>query len=495
LPTAPTDIFCLNDLTFGCGFGKMKAPDIHRFGINRYYFRRKGGKTMKNMKFRVRGLVAALLTISLAATAMPVFAISDEDMGRLARQYADPDSQEWQDFRKAWSDYFLDFMPTENEPELLELLKTVPAENDVAGWHEFFQYGDPDLMYQELKRVTAELDLRNPNLSLKEKDDRIHDWIAWGDFIYGPFGWGSGGKTHNGYEYDCKTVAFGYMALFRIAGMSATNVSMVVSNRGHTEAFYFLNNEWRRVKGRSNWAESFGLDDSRIRESMAIEYNANAKYKGKEAVAVGWPRSIDDINESWIDVIAETFMGTLIQRPLAYPERTLTRGEVAKLVCNYLGIVPMRNESTFSDVPATHKYVRYIWAMNKTGIMSGDASGTFRPDSTLSMQEFAVIATRILNYGKSNSGTDPAKLEPSATENTPKTFIDADKIAAWAKPAVDEFSRFGILQGDNNGRLNPAEPLDKIRFLVFMQKFDMRFGLFTYDGGGISQSGDLQPLF
>jgi hypothetical protein len=263
------------------------------------------------------------------------------------------------------------------------------------------------------------------------------------------------------------------------------------------------------------------LDYNRIREILRVGLNVNAAYRGKEATAIGWPRSIDDINESWIDVPTETFMGALLQRPLVYPERTLTRGEVAKMICNYLGVVPMQNKSTFPDVPTSHEYARYIWAANKIGIMGGDSSGIFRPNDTLSMQEFAVIASRIVSFGKSKLVTDYnnskdkydplekidgvhtyhemhesdlARLEPYAG-SMPKVFADKDKIASWAKPAIDEFSRFGILQGDNNGRLNPTEPLDKTRFLVFMAKFEDRLGLFAYGDGGISWMGDHRPLF
>jgi hypothetical protein len=454
-----------------------------------------------------------LFAVVFATSSAPVFAISNQEIGELAKQYADPDSAEWQEFRKAWSDYFLDFMPTEDQPELLERLKVVPDENDVAGWHEFFDHGDPDLMYQELKKVSEELDLRNPNLSLEEKVSRLQNWE---DFSYGPFGWGGGGREYNGYTYDCNTVTLGWMALYRVAGMPTANVILVTSKL-HTEAFYFLNNEWRRVKGRTSWTESFGLDYDTVRDVIDPLYKANKTYVGGEAVATGWPQSIDDINEPWIDIKMEVIMGLLLQQPMAYPERTLTRGEVAKLVCNYLGIVPMRSEAPFSDVPSSHKYVRYIWAMNRTGIMGGDAAGTFRPDDTLSMQEFAVIASRMLAFGKTrlleeynNLGAkealfgvvldreiyqrELAKLEPYP-DSQPKVFADAGQIAVWAKSAVDEFSRFGILQGDNNGRLNPTVALDKTRFLVFMAKFEDRLGLFAYGDDGLSYTGDAFPLF
>jgi hypothetical protein len=437
-----------------------------------------------------------LFAVVFAASATPVFAISLKDMEQQATQYAEPGSPEWEAFRKAWSDYFLDLMPTENEPELLELLKTVPAENDAAGWHEFFQYGDLDVMYQELKRVSEKLDLRNPNLSVQEKNERLQEWYH-DDFVYGPFGWGGGGRTENGYEYDCKTVALGWVALYRVAGIPATNIAMATSDvLGHTEAFYYMDGEWRRVKGSTSWTESFGLDYLLIETPVEIYnlFNANSVYIGKEAIEVGWPRSINDINEPWIDIIAETVMGQLLQQPMAYPERTLTRGEVAKLVCNYFGIVPMRSEAPFSDVPSSHKYARYIWAMSETGIMVGYGSGVFHPDDTLSMQEFAVIASRMVKFGKEERQGNLTKLEQN-TGGAPKVFADADKIAAWAKPAVDEFSQFGVLQGDDRGRLSPTSVLDKTRFLVFMAKFEDRIGFFAYGDGGLSIHPDLYPLF
>jgi hypothetical protein len=65
------------------------------------------------------------------------------------------------------------------------------------------------------------------------------------------------------------------------------------------------------------------------------------------------------------------------------------------------------------------------------------------------------------------------RFDPSPS-SSPKVFADANKIAAWAKPAVDEFSRLGILEGDGKGYLSPAEPLSRLRFLVFLDKFNTR---------------------
>jgi hypothetical protein len=480
---------------------------------------------MKKLNNRpVKSLLAGLLAFVLVfvANITPAFAILPADILRQVKEQGveDSGSPEWLAFEKAWSNYFLDLMPTEDEPELLELLKIVPAENDVAGWHEFFGSGggDPDVMYQELQRVAKKLDLRNPSLSLHEKNDMLHEWLEWGgEYIYGPFGWGSGGRTVDGYEYDCKTVALGDMALFRVAGIPATNVLLYFGPSLHTEAVYFLDGKWRLTNRSSDWTDYFELY-SPLQGPVDVAFSPNDAYRGKEAMATGWPRSIDDINELWIDIPMETVMGALLQQPMAYPERTLTRGEVAKLVCNYFGMVPMRSEPPFSDVPSTHKYARYIWGVNRAGIMSGDGAGTFRPDDTLSMQEFAVIASRMVEYGKKRivadieatrikfdqpevtaetmkwvevdieqKEADLARLNPPA-DRPAKIFADADKIAAWAKPAVDELSRFGVLEGDESSHLNPTAMLDKTRFLVFIAKFEYRLRL-------LSGKGSLSPYY
>jgi hypothetical protein len=203
------------------------------------------------------------------------------------------------------------------------------------------------------------------------------------------------------------------------------------------------------------------------------------------------------------------FMLRLLRKPYAYPEEKLTRGMVAKLLCNYLGTVPMKNDQVFSDVPVSHDYSPYIWAMNRLGIMNGNGDGTFRPDSELSMQEFAVMAERLIQYEKAKAvelsknwrDTNPfmdvytpeeiadidAEYKKRAEEgfdppvgSLPKIFADNNQIASWAKPAVDEFSRWGILEGDSSGsssHLHPTEPLSKTRFLVFLYKFDQKLDL------------------
>jgi hypothetical protein len=129
------------------------------------------------------------------------------------------------------------------------------------------------------------------------------------------------------------------------------------------------------------------------------------------------------------------------------------------------------------------------------GIMTGDANGLFHPNDELTMQEFAIIAARVLDWGEkrlsdliasgstaraANYITTPEqrleKLKATEATGKPKTFVDANKVASWARPAVDRLSSLGILSGDGNGYLKPTDMLDRLRFAILLYKLDVNFG-------------------
>jgi hypothetical protein len=322
-----------------------------------------------------------------------------------------------------------------------------------------------------------------------------------------------------------------------LAGIPAVGVEMNLGGVHHTEAFCYLNDAWLHAEDiTETFTDFFGkMNPNFVRNAPTVfdeDGAAQHYYSPIEDVSI----KIIDIDEGWIGQDAERFMFKLLRKPFAYPNQKLTRGEVAKLLCNYIGVVPMRNEQIFSDVPVGHGYSSYIWVMNKLGIMGGVGGDRFNPDAELTVQEFAVMANRVIQWGKAEAeeylknwtpeiafGVESIlilpleeiedkvlsgyewpdnvgvvteesiaeayaraekrveKFNPPAN-STPKVFADSDKIASWAKPAVDEFSKFGILQGDSAGsdsRLNPTEPLSKTRFLVFMFKFEEKLKLFN----------------
>jgi hypothetical protein len=433
------------------------------------------------------------------------------------------DNPEYRNFIERWTE------ATQPNMEKLEWYTYLPPRNEDMVWESFFS-GDRawNVLRDEFYRLANELDITNPNLSAAEKVARIDAWAAgegyrgkvigsidevsaaeraWvvesGSKIYlaGPFV--NYDRSIDGNTYNCSSRAAGLICLYRLAGVPAAHMSLSAPSTAHAEAIYYLNNQWWVTAGRNytdgspmqlaDYAATSDINAGGLRLDDRIFHQAQIgvaerlfsidQTTGRQSNY----NMIKDVDEPWISPNGEEdFMFKLLRSPYVHPEKPLTRGEVAKLLCDYVRVVPMRSSQAFSDVPESHPYAPYIWAANRLGLMTG-SDGSFNPDGGLPMQEFAVIANRLTGYTKQliegiiRAGTvkspRAAQILPklSAQGSNPKVFADANNIAAWAKPSIDEFSKFGILVGDNNGYLHPAEPLSRLRFLVFMAKLDSTF--------------------
>ncbi|MDR2357775.1 MAG: S-layer homology domain-containing protein, partial [Oscillospiraceae bacterium] len=419
----------------------------------------------------------------------------------------------------------------------------------VGGWSDFYNDGDEAIMRDEAYRVAGELGITDHSLPVAERIQRIAEWMGRQDSTTTPFQW-SGKK--DGYVYDCTTRSRGAVSLFKLAGVPAVSISMTLRGELHEEPFFYDEDGkvWMHadyIANNSSSEKTFTEFFERIQTNVVdcrplkvittdaledfYQLSVTILNPGTEVSSRSIDDYIFDIDETWINYSAESFMLTLLQQPYAYPDKKLTRGEVARLLCNYLGVVPMRNEQVFSDVPTSHRYSKYIWAINKLGIMNGDGDGTFRPDSELSMQEFAVMAMQIVEDVFQNA-VIPAKKVIDEIQNNPTDwppdssytksvlkgyeeradwearfanipshnpiiFADDDQIASWAKSAVSTLSGWGILEGDtkvsyyplgekSNSNLHPTEFLSKTRFLVFLYKFYKKLDI----SGGFGE-----PLF
>ena len=81
------------------------------------------------------------------------------------------------------------------------------------------------------------------------------------------------------------------------------------------------------------------------------------------------------------------------------PERTLTRAELCALLAKTLRY-PLFEESTpvFSDVAADSWYAPYVSTMSRLGLVQGDGDGNFRPEDTVTHEEFLVLLGRIAQW-------------------------------------------------------------------------------------------------
>ena len=94
----------------------------------------------------------------------------------------------------------------------------------------------------------------------------------------------------------------------------------------------------------------------------------------------------------------------------------------------------------FSDTRDADICVAY-----ELGIVGGFPDGTFRPSNPITRQEFAKVTGNFLHV-----------LSWSEDAQTLSAFADERKISGWAQPAAADMVRLGIVNGDNNNKLNPG---------------------------------------
>jgi hypothetical protein len=137
------------------------------------------------------------------------------------------------------------------------------------------------------------------------------------------------------------------------------------------------------------------------------------------------------------------------------PENSITRAEFIALINRSFGFSEEATIS-FSDVATSNWAYTEVAKAVKAGFVIGNEDGTFGVNKFISRQEVAVIVNRLL--GLSNS-------------STPASFIDDDKIALWAKDAVDAAVANNILNGysiDNS--FKPVNPITRAEAVVTLDR-------------------------
>ncbi|MFP3376518.1 S-layer homology domain-containing protein [Bacillus sp. SIMBA_069] len=115
----------------------------------------------------------------------------------------------------------------------------------------------------------------------------------------------------------------------------------------------------------------------------------------------------------------------------------ITRGQVTSLISRHLGLTANNEQSNMFNDIKNHMFEKDIKAIAQAGIMTGDGTGTFRPDDVLTRYEMAVILQRAFH------------LEFKGQEK----FKDVPK-GHWAYEAVNTLRSNRIAQGDDAGNFN-----------------------------------------
>ena len=81
------------------------------------------------------------------------------------------------------------------------------------------------------------------------------------------------------------------------------------------------------------------------------------------------------------------------------PEATVTRAQMAKVICEILGYSKVASTTTnFTDVPAEHWASGYINTINGLGIINGYGNGMYGPEDTVSYEQAVKMVVCALGY-------------------------------------------------------------------------------------------------
>ncbi|WP_228551214.1 5'-nucleotidase C-terminal domain-containing protein [Paenibacillus sp. B01] len=142
------------------------------------------------------------------------------------------------------------------------------------------------------------------------------------------------------------------------------------------------------------------------------------------------------------------------------PGDAVTRAEFAVLLARTLGLTA-GSAASFTDIAAGAWYADGIAAAAEAGLIGGYEDGSFRPQQRITRQEMAVMTLRAVQL---------AGRQASAPQAEAVAFADSGRIASWAQAAAAELSRYGLIQGDDQGRFQPLAGATRAESAALLQR-------------------------
>ncbi|MEA4813533.1 MAG: S-layer homology domain-containing protein [Oscillospiraceae bacterium] len=119
--------------------------------------------------------------------------------------------------------------------------------------------------------------------------------------------------------------------------------------------------------------------------------------------------------------------------------------------------------NTFSDVPSGKWYENAVAWAAKNGITSGIGNGLFAPNTEVTREQLAVM---LYNYAKYKG------YDVSVGEDTNiLSYNDALTISDYAYSALQWACGAGVMNGDDNGNLNPQNSATRAEAAAMLQRF------------------------
>ena len=145
------------------------------------------------------------------------------------------------------------------------------------------------------------------------------------------------------------------------------------------------------------------------------------------------------------------------------PTKSLTRAEVAQVLYNIEDQPEVNGTTSFADSAAHWAKTPIAWA-EQTGVVDGYEDGTFRPDESVTRQEFAQM---LYNYA-AYKGYD------LTAEGDLTAFPDGDQVQEWALPAMRWANGNALINGHDDGTLEPGGTTTRAQAASILMRFDQK---------------------
>ena len=147
------------------------------------------------------------------------------------------------------------------------------------------------------------------------------------------------------------------------------------------------------------------------------------------------------------------------------PATALTRAQAVQILYNLEGQPDLSDENLgypYEDVDAQAWHGNAVYWARITGVATGYGDGTFQPGDSITRQEFAQM---LYNYAK-YKGYD------LSAEGGLSTVPDANSIADWAEAAMRWANGNELINGHDDGTLEPGGTATRAQAASILMQFD-----------------------
>ncbi len=202
-----------------------------------------------------------------------------------------------------------------------------------------------------------------------------------------------------------------------------------------------------------------------------VIYLTAKTFKDGNYVAISSSRTLPTV--SWAqnptNILASRFILTQKSGNSIDGNEAISRSETVAIMSRTLGIwEDSASASPFFDTISSDSFFDAVMSAVSYDLISGYPDSTFKPSNKLTRAEAMTIVARAMRFMNGKKVSQSPNMSLSEAESILSKFLDAGTVDDWAKIDIAECVQAGVVNGDNNGRLNPKSNVTRAELIQLM---------------------------